>query len=434
MYFVVILPSILGLTFSWLKFRSILHPHFIITSIMFIMFYSDFMIRGYNDRIFDSINEDSLFNYQLIIVFITGAIYFTTYLISTKSLKNANLENRKLLAILGNEEPSYIFPLFSWGLLILEILKRLSFTEWSIVQMLVHSFGPRFFRPWANINEKLGIGDDRFLFTFLGLIYPLAGVILGVDLVTTKNNYRRIFSFIGYTLVLVFAVGDGTRTPAVIIVLAPLVVYMLISKSRLKKFLAIILSVVIVAVSTSLMYNNRDFGFQDSKDDKPFLVYHQDDTYYRAVHVFDIESKTTYRWDPVPFFQQACLNFIPRVVWPDKPTLGKSYWGEFKPYWITISFIGELVAMFGLYFGSLSSIVIGIACFLFIRNLYINVNGSYYLLYYILGMLYVYQIFRSLLNITQFIYMFLLFYIVLRVSKTKLFSKGEQPSLRDLSR
>lgn len=418
MYIEITSLAILGLGFSWYKFRDLLHPHFVLNIIMFFIFFLDFLVRGYDDKNLYLIDIDDVRFYQFVILLTISLIYLITYTLSKSYLKTKSFQVKYLtLFSLQQNGSSHLMPAFAWSILCLEVMKRLYFSHWSFISMLMYSFGPRFNRPWA--SSAGNVGDDKFLFALLGIVFPLAGLILSLDAISSKG-FRRFLSALGYLSVLAFVIGVGSRTPVVLLIVFPMLYYLRVSRSQLKKCTAIGLVIAMLTISTSLIYNNRDHGFTSIRKETSSITYHQDDSYYRAIYAFDVASKTQDRWELAPFVGASLLNFIPRVIWPNKPTLTKDYWGEFKLHYVTITFIGELAALFGVWGAAICGVLVGLICFLFLANLYTRIFQAYNLLLYILGTLYVYMIFRSLLNITQFVYMLLFFFIVLQLDQRKI--------------
>jgi hypothetical protein len=418
MYTEITCIAFIGIILSLYKFRDIMHPHFVLTMSMFYMFYSDFILRGYDDPNIVNIAIEDVFLYQSMILALTAAIYIASYFLAMG--RRRNITKNILNIIFGSKKDSgWVIPLFAILILALEIFKRLYSCDWSIERTFLLSFGPRFHRPWDSSQED--IGDGKFLFTLVGILLPLSGLIFSSD-VFKSLGFKRLISIIGYILVLILVIGAGSRTPVVVLLVFPLVFYLRNSKSLFKKLIAILLAICLLGGSTSLLYNYRNGGVLQvadtyGKQKKSELVYHQDDTYYRLIHVLNVSSKTYERLDELTLIGASFLNFVPRAVWPEKPTVTRTYWGSYKPYYMTISFFGELTAVYGIPIASFISIVLGILSYLFLDRLYQYISDPYRLLLYILGCVYVYMVIRSMLNITQYMYMMGLFFGLLEFEK-----------------
>ncbi|MEL7332997.1 MAG: hypothetical protein AAFN12_12160, partial [Cyanobacteria bacterium J06560_2] len=365
--------------------------------------------------------------YQSIILATIAAIYGLSYLLVRYFAKPRARKKVDLLTLMVSEgnHSSKVLLLFSWGLLGLELLKRLYFSGWSVASMLTYSFGPRFNRPWASAAGSLG--DEKFVFALVGILLPLAGLILGAEMVNAKKLQPALMSAVGYLMVLVLAIAAGSRTPVVLLVVLPLIFYLKKTRSALKRGLAVLLVASMLTATTSVIYNTRDNGLiyaaQRSAQDAAAVVYHQDDSYYRAINTMHVVDHTYERWALAPFLGASLLNFVPRAIWPEKPALTKEYWGDFKLHYVTITFVAELTALFGIAGGVMIAILVGVSGFLFLLSLYRRIESSYDLLLYVLGSVYIYMVFRSLLNLTQFVYMLLFFFIMLKIDQNLALAK-----------
>lgn len=384
------------------------------------------MVRGYEDQNLINIDTEAVIFYQLVIIAIVVAIYLSAYILLKYFSKVRTRKDVDLWSLIGirEESSSQILPLCAWSILLLEFVKRLYFSDWSFPLMLTYSFGSRFNRPWASAGNN--VGDEKFVFALVGILLPLAGLILSADVMSENKLRRKFFPVLGYLVVLLLVIGAGSRTPAVMLIILPLIYFLKKTRSAFKRGLAITLVACMIATTTSLMYNSRTEGLLLSGQSAGKVVYHQDDSYYRAIKTMDVVSNTYERWELVPFVGASLLNFIPRVIWPEKPTLTKEYWGSFKLDYVTITFVAELSALFGIMGGALASIFVGTVGFFFMVSLYRRIHSSYDLLLYILGILYVYMVFRSLLNVTQFMYMLFFFSIVLRIDKNIMYFKRKK--------
>ncbi len=388
-----------------------LHPHFIITLILFILFCSDFIVRGYEDENILYINSDELYYYQAIIIIIFMAIYILTWILSKGIVI---VKKTEIFSKTPDKKIIVYFGLIAWCFLCIEIIKRLYFSDWSFGQVYIYTFGPRFGRPWAS---KMGaLGDENFLFAFLGIIFPITGIIFG-SLIIFKKGLKRLSSIIGYTLSLGIIIGDGSRTIALLVIILPTIYYLLYLRSIFKRILVSLLSICLIVIVATTIIKTRDIGLLNSSS-VGFIsapVYHQDNSYYLALYAIHLASTTEERWEPLTFIGASVLNFMPRVIWPSKPTVGEDYWGNYKLPYVTITFVGELVALFGVPIGALFSVLIGVGCFFLLRYFYLNIKKPNGILLYGLIVLYLYMIMRSMLNITQFIYMPIFFLFIIKL-------------------
>ena len=198
-------------------------------------------------------------------------------------------------------------------------------------------------------------------------------------------------------------VADGARTSAII----PLASIAILGIIRFRSFsirtaLVIIMGLIIAAV-TSSMYLFRAIGLASSTSSYG-VVYHQDDSIYRVWVACSVADQSVVRWDPFYFFYYILSLPIPRAIWASKPLLDQNFYGEFKVWYVTTTFMGEWISMFGVLPG------FGIS-FLFACLVYRGFYFSHRLLAkplgvtaYILVALYVYMVLRSMPSLTTFIY------------------------------
>jgi hypothetical protein len=119
----------------------------------------------------------------------------------------------------------------------------------------------------------------------------------------------------------------------------------------------------------------------------------------------DVAMTTPERWSAIEFFYTVAVNPIPRFFWPGKPILLADFWGNYKAEWITISFLGELVAMFGVILGLVLSIVAALLVYFMLRRASTLISAPCGVIVYFSFVLYGYMILRSLFNITGFMYL-----------------------------
>lgn len=377
------------------------------TLILFVMFYSDFIVRGYEDQSLSFIPVGNVYLYQFLIFLITASIYLMSVL--TTSNRNRlgftsghfSLSRRQLSAI----------TFFSIAIVLIEMIKRLYFSDWSLGDALYYSFGPRFGRPWLSSGGALG--DSNFLFALVGILFTLAVTMAG-SLAVVERGYRRFALLIVYLVGVSILVGEGTRTTVLFSIMVPFLIYVMTRRSIVKRSVAFFLILSIIPFVSSLMISNRDYGFLNpEREIKGDLTYHQDDSYYRAIAAMYIADTSDERWEAPRFILAATLNFIPRAIWPGKPYVLDDFFGSYKESYITISFIGEFVAMFGLMAGFILSIMMGYLLYRFLYWNYKKITSTGDLILYFLAVIWVYMIMRNMLNITQWMYMYAFMWLLL---------------------
>jgi oligosaccharide repeat unit polymerase len=296
--------------------------------------------------------------------------------------------------------------IIAWLLLLAEILKRLAAVGWHLETAISQTMGPRGGRAWQ--SKLVFVGDDTFFYVLIGAVLPFAGLIFAYALVYLRG-WQRIRATIGLIIVLALLISSGDRTPT-LFVLGSLILFVM--HARWSLWLRSTLAAAILlsgAMAVSIMYLYRGEGLShllaDDSKATASLVYHQDDSYYRALVAIDMSGRTSQRWDWGSFFAAALVNPIPRYFWPEKPILPKNFWGAYKSYWITITYLGELAAMFGPWGVSILGVVFGVGLFLLLGWSARALNRETGILFYLVMALYVYMVMRSLLNLSQFIYL-----------------------------
>jgi len=172
----------------------------------------------------------------------------------------------------------------------------------------------------------------------------------------------------------------------------------------------VVASSLVIVLSFSFLFLYRAEGLSkglSQDEDKPAVAYHQDDTYYRTLNAEFLSEHGSRHLNPGLFFYVIAVNPIPRFFWGNKPALLDDYFGEYKRYYFMISFLGELVALFGIAGGT----VIAIAFSVFFYHI-IEWSARQKFITWPLGIgvymmlaLYAYRCMRSLLNLTVSIYL-----------------------------
>lgn len=383
--------------FSWRRAGNMLHPHFMFTT-MLVVFMSDFLIRGYDDPNIDLIRYEDLIWYQLAtlssfltIVWVTSTIYDDQEIVLFK--KNLSIDDIPAPA------KQLVFWLATF-VLAMELFKRLSSTDWDAVEVYKQMLGPRGQRDWDVLGEE---GRGNALFQLLGMLGPISATIYAYLLIVGKGP-QRFFSLVLFATLIFILVTDGSRT-AVVLPVAALGMFQLIyGRTLLGKAGMIAFSVALLAYLTSLMYNFRSSGFAANTATDQTLVYHQDDSLYRAWAAYDYAEMSTYRWDAIQWYTTILANPIPRSIWPGKPLVTAEFYGGFKLDYVTNLFYGEHAAMFGALGGTIFSTAFAILlyrAFYASKRLLLLPMG---LSTYVLIALYMYMVMRSTFNLVGFIY------------------------------
>lgn len=420
MYLFITAIGLIMLVISAYRSRQIYHPDFALTGMIFVMFFSDFIVRGYDDIEIRHISSSDLILYQSVML-ITIILSFMTYWIIFKSLIHRNVnfspsKRAKAIAIVT-----------AIALWVLEIYKRWSRSDYDVFRMVELTFGPRFGRPWS---QSGAFGGDEFVASLIGIIFPLSGIIFGILLFTTRGILGRALLLAGWLAAIAISLGDGSRTIYAITIGIPIAIFISRSwpKNKLKTISMSMSAVTLIIIGFSIMYSTRDYGLISSKSELNTLIYHQDNSYYMALRAANIASNSNERWESDEFLTSSFLNFVPRAIWTGKPMLTQDFWGGYKPYYVTNSIFGEGFAMFGLIGGAIFAYVVLVLISMILRRYYRAVRSPIDLMAYLLICFYCYMIIRSFLNVSMSVYMPALAIFLLYVSSKMNYSKISKSS------
>lgn len=386
------------LIFSWWRSKSLLHPHFVFCA-MLCVFASDFMIRGFDDANLDAIPLSHLYVFQLTTLFIMVGSGFAAALIR----KPYEVMNARRAGIASKLPPRTGLIILIGASIVLgtEILKRMIATQWSLGDVLEQMFGPRGYRDWDVMSDT---GRNNAVFQLISAILPLAAVSFSFLLVAARGT-QRIIAVILLALSMFILVTDGSRTPVVVTIAAAALFAITSTRSNFVRISAVLSSAAAIAALTSIMILNRSSGYEDLNTNHDFtLVYHQDDSLYRAWSAYYYSEARAYFWNVYDYFFYIFTMPIPRSLWPNKPLLDQDFYGQYKLYYVTNTFMGEWVAMLGPTFGSIASFFTSLGLY---RLLYSAQRIRRYPLgdaAYLLIALYIYMSMRSLANLTGFMY------------------------------
>lgn len=363
---------------------------------MLFVFASDFMIRGMDDPNLQGILGADLTRYQLVTLVTLIGIGLTTAIVR----KPYEVETRI------SQPEMRVSAATTWWLLIgaavvflVHSTLRMNAVEWSFQTLIDQMLGPRDMRIW---DQPGADGARSAVYQLLNGMVPLVAIIFAF-VIFSRHTGPALIAAVFLLLAMAVLITDGSRTQA-IIPLASLAIFGLIAlRSFVAKASLVLVVVLLIAFATSAMILFRSDGLEGSSSSFA-LTYHQDDNIYRTWAACAYADFSNYRWDPVQFFYYMISNPVPRSVWPGKPLLDENFYGGFKIYWVTISFIGEWVAMFGTWGGFIASFLFGnllYRCFYFSQRLLTMPLG---LTAYLMVALYVYMIIRGMPNLTLFSY------------------------------
>lgn len=406
MYILQLLVIIGCLTYSWLRFKHYLHPHFIFSVILFVH-YSDFLLRGYNDANLEMVPVDSLALYQLLTlisvaatILVAGALFGrlpTVFQANTALRLSDALRTLRMVFIAGAI------------ILGLEVIKRLAASDWSPVWVIDQMLGPRNQRTWlaAGLARDIEAGNvvNNPIFQLIGTLVPLAPLMFAYVSAVGRGALRGI-SALFYVITIFILVTDGTRAPVLLAIAAGVIVAIVQMRSLVARIAVVAVGIVAIVATSSLMIAFRAEGFGDalSRDARIEAVYHQDDSIYRAWRAYDIAQTSGYRWDPLYFAYTVVANPVPRTIWTSKPFASQHFYGDYKIDYVTILHFGEFAAMFGIYLGTIISTIYGLIICRLLFASQILLRKPLGIGAYIICALWAYSVFRSIANITLLMY------------------------------
>lgn len=395
-----------AVAFSWMRFRHVMHPHFIFSVILFVH-YSDFFVRGYDDLNLELIEPYNLFFYQTLTLACFALPIFITGMWQHKDMTTA-LGAIRHFGQIGRRTGGYAL-LFAVLFILVEMVKRLYLSDWSPSWVLEQMLGPRNDRQWvpsllARDLEAAQIVGNPFL-QLISAMFPIAAIITAFNIIFA-NPAIRVVSLFAYLFAVFVLLTDGTRTP-IVLALASLTIFALLKLRSFGARVVIVgLGAALIVMSTSVMILFRGDGYSEllqSRRDYG-VTYHQDDSIYRAWSAYDLANESSYRWDPGYFAFTTVAIPVPRAIWPDKPFLSQAYYGSFKSDYVTILFLGEFVAMFGIYGGTFVGFLYCILVYRLWLSLASLMNRPLGLVAYLFWALWIYSVFRSIQNLSLLIY------------------------------
>lgn len=383
------------LLFSWSRSRGILHPHFMFSVMLFILA-SDFLIRGQDDANLQGIMEGNLTQYQLATLATMIGIGLSTAIVRRPYEFGTQITQPEMRV---SANTARFLVVVSIALLLVHTAYRLNAVDWSLQDLLDQMVGPRDTRIWDQLDAS---GTRDPLYQLLNGMMPLIAIAFAF-VMFSRHVGAAVMAGLFFMLTLCVLITDGSRTQA-IIPMASLAVFGLIGlRSFVAKATLVAGVVVLIALSTSAMILFRAQGVEHSTSSFA-LTYHQDDSIYRIWSACAFADFSNYRWDPLYFFYYVISLPVPRVLWAGKPLLSEDFYSGFKLWYVTTTFMGEWVAMLGVWLGFIASFLFGnllYRAFYFSQRLLVQPFG---LPAYLLVALYTYMIMRSMPNITTFIF------------------------------
>ena len=405
--------------FAWTRRESVFDPHLVFTVLLIYLFYVDYLSRG---DIFGQIefpiptNSDEIASYQIAVWATTLACWGATRIarawLGSPWMTPLSTEDFRVF------RRGYLLTLVVFLVVSIDILKRLYFSEWSISEAISVSLWSRGAAPWA--YQAGNLGDWTFIFGVPGQLLPFAAALSAYRIVFSVGT-GRVIGICGYLIAMALMIIDWSRTPVVIGVGALAIFAYLATKKRFTRGLIVTSALLALLLITSFQVIFRGTGLESvSQFESDYEVfYHQDDNFFQAVRAIHVATITDERWDPIEFFGTILVNPVPRYLWPDKPALLQEFWGDYKNEWTTISFFGEMVALFGPLGGLIGAVIVAIGLYFVLAKARQKVGVPGGIVVYLFVALYVYLVMRSLQNLSQAVYVPLFAWIAVEVAQRR---------------
>jgi oligosaccharide repeat unit polymerase len=243
---------------SILKYKNLFHPQTLIVIITVALFMSDFIISGYSERVLRYYSFYDIQWHQMTILFVCCAIILMTYLLAShigaEKYQQINMTDLTWSA-------RGVIPWVAFSIIIIDILKRLYFAEWSPLDAIMLSIGPRGSAPWNIKGGEIGnLGDENFIFGITTILMPFSFLTMYCRYISLKG-IKKIVAFVFIVVSLFAMIFDGTRTPVVFVIAMSSIIYYYNSESSSKLIKAISVAVLMIVVLTSFMYLFRSEGY-----------------------------------------------------------------------------------------------------------------------------------------------------------------------------
>lgn len=403
--------------------KNIFSPLAAFALFVFHTFNSAPIFFGSNYKGLFVLSENALVDGYGYMCFFLVSFYLTIFLIHSVSSSNVEIRfhNHNTSATTGYLKINYLI-VGLLSVLLIEVFRRLIAVDFSVPDFINYTLGPRFGRPWS---QSGALGGAGFLGSLSSILFPAAPFFLGILIVISKKNTWLLFVLWLISSVLVFF--DYSRTFFFLASVAPYLGYAFVKGFKGFGFYFIgIVIVVTMQLLFSVQLSIRDYGLFESLNLNLEILnfsYKQDDSFYWILSIVSIYNQRGYGLEGGDFFIVSMLNFIPRFFWSGKPALLDGFYEGFKPHFIAVTALGELVMFFGPYFAVLLFIFIFSVIYLITVKVYgLSKTRMGFALYFI-WLFYVYSIFRSLLNISMGFYIFgfaLIIYLAInKLSKKK---------------
>ena len=378
------------------KSGSIFSPAKLIMMMLAYLYFTDFAIRGTDDRFTSYMSAEEVELWAaFILAYVTSLMALVALLGSIKSFRPGpgKIEIKDL-----PDKLKYKVSIGMIAVIISNWTYRIILSK-SLSDFWADMLAPRGQAIWLVVRSEWASGYE--IGTVFDLATPIAtGWLLHVVLRARPRHVPLPLIFMVLGLILMLA--NGSRTDLIEAFFIGVIYSILTRRRRNARLITsgVVLALMVLFVTA---YRAEGIGrfFTESGVE---LEYQQDDNFYETIHVLATSESDGRRWDATKFLLTCLVNPIPRSIWPGKPFLDQSFFDPYKDFWETITSLGELTACYGAASAViLNSLLVGLL-FVFISAKYRKAKNIFDLFVYISAVLWSFMILRSLLNITQAMY------------------------------
>lgn len=396
-----------AITIAWLRARSPLHPHFILTVAWLVCGPATAFAKL---EILKQSDWSIFFNaWFLFIIFYVGT---SVPLIPASKVKNplrkpirrSNPHRHRTTIRQSGKLDLYIQVGIAVGtcMVAAEFLRQLSSCGFSLSEWLEHSLSSRYDRPWAIQTKYGGVGVIGRVWS---LLFPMSGMCLGASAPFSKGVQKQV-GLIGLLGFLTIAFFSGSRTPFVMPI-----VCLIAGRFYRRGFgfdfgtFAAICVAILSIVASNVMVNTRAKGISGTRD-YSFLydmTVHTDDSFQRLMRTLCIDEEAEEEHlAATPFLLTAGFNFVPRAIWTSKPTFTQKYFGRWRVFYTTVTAPGEFVCMFGFFTATILCFFLGQLLQSLMNFSSAYCQSAWGFAGYMYSGFFCYMIFRSLFNFGVF--------------------------------
>ena len=311
---IVIISMMLNVIFS--KKLDIFDPFYLISLLYFLIFVIApivWIINGKTSWARINAMEHTI---PASLIFIVGYCAFAFFYIFFKE-GNRNINKDGSLKAKYVEDEEYVFNVAVWAWIAFTLTSILAFVHYAMRGVSI--VGVLTFRHVETIDVNI---DTGFTATFMGLFSR--GVYSSVVVLYAFQKKHRWTLIIPLFIAFMIAFSSGWRNQIMMIVLAPIVYYYLSNKKRPKISSLIILFIIVyfiagaVGVWRSAMKSGAELpSLTLNNIFNSFMV--NIEVFFPFYHMVGwVHENFSHQY--VIYYLKAIVQFIPRAIWPGKPT------------------------------------------------------------------------------------------------------------------